>query len=281
MCMYCERRKDVRFGWLQPELPVSGNIADGTTVTVHDYRTAQPEIAIRNDRIMDRGFATLTIPANFCPVCGRTLGTKRFRTFERHRARKGRCPNPVNTSAILKTCLKRTYDKIQMRRGKDGEPADAILRKSNGEHPVYINTVPHTVSSLKELIHVRNMPDGSIMRKYADLTARILMSIDPNMLFMVRRVISDMTPEEPPLIPRTDFDLYVDASDLQNMDQNEQFRYLAKKTLEAVRRYALQSPFLKDCGYGPELSSDEAIRAWASEQMENVTWRDPALTTWT
>ena len=65
------------------------------------------------------------------------------------------------------------------------------------------------------------------------------------------------------------------------MDQNEQFRYLAKKTLEAVRRYALQSPFLKDCGYGPELSSDEAIRAWASEQMENVTWRDPALTTWT
>lgn len=281
MCMYCERRKDVRFGWLQPELPVTGNMTEGTTVTVNDYRTAQPELVVRNRQVMDGGIATISIPANFCPACGRPLGTPRFRTFEQPKRRLPKCPVPVNVQDLLQNCIKMPYPKMQVYRNDGGKPVSAIITMTDGGEPVYLNAEPHTIASLKKLIHIRNMEDGAVLWKYAYLTAHLLMSIDPNMLFMVHRIIWDTTPDVAPLVKRPGFDLPVDASGLENMGQAEQFRRLAGLTLETVRRYALQSPFLEDRGYGPELSSDDAVAAWASEQMGNLTWRDPSLTLWT
>lgn len=48
MCMYCERRQDVKFGWEQPKLPyhnnismyeLSGNVLDNDKWegAIHDY----------------------------------------------------------------------------------------------------------------------------------------------------------------------------------------------------------------------------------------------------
>lgn len=54
MCMYCERRQDVKFGWEQPKLSyhnpsesssnLSGNIADSHKFegVIHDYQTCSP-----------------------------------------------------------------------------------------------------------------------------------------------------------------------------------------------------------------------------------------------
>ena len=54
MCMYCERRKDVKFGWKQPNLPWHNNFFGENS----------------------DGCGTLQIPIKYCPECGRQLGKK-------------------------------------------------------------------------------------------------------------------------------------------------------------------------------------------------------------
>lgn len=44
ICEYCERRKDLKFGWEQLQLKRTGNVVDELNIEVvtHDYQTAQP-----------------------------------------------------------------------------------------------------------------------------------------------------------------------------------------------------------------------------------------------
>ena len=55
MCKYCERRKDIGFGWEQPKLPyhegfpsahLSGNVLENEKWDgrIFDYQTCQPEL---------------------------------------------------------------------------------------------------------------------------------------------------------------------------------------------------------------------------------------------
>jgi hypothetical protein len=80
VCKYCERRKDVPFGWNQPALEnVNGNIIDSESeVNVYDYQTRMPELVIKLPTLAEilwgSGFGTIYIPIYFCPVCGRKLG---------------------------------------------------------------------------------------------------------------------------------------------------------------------------------------------------------------
>ena len=95
MCMYCERRKDIKYGWKQPSIPiydenspnnefsVMGNIVEKTmNVVIHDYQTSQPKIIVTSSELAtavfggNGGVATIYIPANYCFVCGRKLGSK-------------------------------------------------------------------------------------------------------------------------------------------------------------------------------------------------------------
>ena len=58
MCMYCERRKDIKCGWEQPKLPyhnqkdilanLSGNVLENEKWdgVIHDYQTARPTLIL-------------------------------------------------------------------------------------------------------------------------------------------------------------------------------------------------------------------------------------------
>lgn len=87
MCMYCERRQDVKFGWNQPKLPyhnpmspdsnLSGNIADFDMFdgVIHDYQTAMPQLILTCEGYFNGdGVGTVYIPIKYCPECGRKLG---------------------------------------------------------------------------------------------------------------------------------------------------------------------------------------------------------------
>lgn len=89
MCKYCERRKDIRFGWEQPALyedskqapfgdRLSGNMGDDWEARIHDYQTAAPELVITSkdmaSYLWGNGVASLYLPVYYCPVCGRKLG---------------------------------------------------------------------------------------------------------------------------------------------------------------------------------------------------------------
>lgn len=87
MCMYCERRTDVKFGWKQPKLPyhsnnisedrLNGNVLenDKWDGVIHDYQTATPElILICPGYFNGEGVGTIYIPIKYCPECGRKLG---------------------------------------------------------------------------------------------------------------------------------------------------------------------------------------------------------------
>lgn len=86
MCMYCERRQDVKFGWKQPALPLhnalnglNGNIADFDKFEGHifDYQTSQPMLALTKQGYFGGdGVGTVYIPINYCIMCGRKLGAK-------------------------------------------------------------------------------------------------------------------------------------------------------------------------------------------------------------
>lgn len=96
MCMYCERRADVKFGWKQPcfcdenwEHPsdtikdsVCSNLNVGGTpdweARVYDYQTSTPELILTSKNIANAlfggGTASIYVPIHFCPYCGRKLG---------------------------------------------------------------------------------------------------------------------------------------------------------------------------------------------------------------
>lgn len=86
MCMYCERRQDVTFGWDQPKLPyhgqlpsynLSGNALDNDrwNGVIHDYQTASPVLILTCDGYFDgEGVGNIHIPIKYCPECGRKLG---------------------------------------------------------------------------------------------------------------------------------------------------------------------------------------------------------------
>lgn len=89
MCMYCERKTDVIFGWNQPKLPyhsknlddgcLNGNVLDNSKWdgVIHDYQTTTPELILTcNGYFNGEGVGTIHIPIKFCPECGRKLGSK-------------------------------------------------------------------------------------------------------------------------------------------------------------------------------------------------------------
>lgn len=88
MCMYCERRQDVKFGWEQPKLPyhnnppcynLSGNVLENEKWegVIHDYKTSSPELILTCQGYFDgEGVGTILIPIKYCPECGRELGKR-------------------------------------------------------------------------------------------------------------------------------------------------------------------------------------------------------------
>ena len=90
MCMYCERRTDVKFGWEQPKLPyhnnmpfssdLNGNVLenDKWDGVIHDYQTTTPELILTcNEYFGGDGVGTIHIPIKYCPECGRKLGREK------------------------------------------------------------------------------------------------------------------------------------------------------------------------------------------------------------
>ncbi len=95
MCIYCEKRKDIKFGWDQPALYdknwnhpvvpdriVSNLSLDESSwkVVVHDYQTHTPQLVLTSQDIgqalFGDGTATVNIPIKYCPACGRKLGSR-------------------------------------------------------------------------------------------------------------------------------------------------------------------------------------------------------------
>lgn len=87
MCMYCERRQDVKFGWEQPKLPyhnqedisavLTGNVLENELWdgVIHDYQTCSPQLILTCPGYFNgEGVGTICIPLKFCPECGRKLG---------------------------------------------------------------------------------------------------------------------------------------------------------------------------------------------------------------
>lgn len=86
MCKYCERRKDIKFGWAQPALPyheplpmsrLGGNALEPERWDgyIYDYQTAQPQLCLKCPGYFSgNGIGTIFIPINYCPHCGRKLG---------------------------------------------------------------------------------------------------------------------------------------------------------------------------------------------------------------
>lgn len=93
MCKYCERRKDIPFGWEQPALPyheengmfycIHGNALDNDKWNGHiyDYQTTQPILSLTCEGYFDgEGIGTIQIPIKYCPECGRKLGKQKGKT---------------------------------------------------------------------------------------------------------------------------------------------------------------------------------------------------------
>lgn len=97
MCVYCERRTDVKYGWnqfplcdehwQQPKNTIPDKILSNLTlnenndwkVVVNDYQTCTPQLIVTSKDVGqalfgDGGIATIYIPIKYCPVCGRKLG---------------------------------------------------------------------------------------------------------------------------------------------------------------------------------------------------------------
>lgn len=91
MCMYCERRTDVKFGWEQPKLPyhsdnlnegrLNGNVLENEKWdgVIHDYQTTTPELVLTCPGYFNgEGVGSIYIPIKYCPECGRKLGNKKI-----------------------------------------------------------------------------------------------------------------------------------------------------------------------------------------------------------
>lgn len=75
MCKFCRRSGNA----ISDYLPVIGNVADDSaSAEIRDYGTARSELVIRipvmDKRHQNRGIGALSIPIDYCPVCGRRLG---------------------------------------------------------------------------------------------------------------------------------------------------------------------------------------------------------------
>ena len=99
MCVYCERREDVKFGWDQPKLydehweqPVNPDkittnlnvdVESDWEAVIHDYQTCTPKLVLTSQSMGlalfgDGGVATINIPIKHCPACGRKLGNEYY-----------------------------------------------------------------------------------------------------------------------------------------------------------------------------------------------------------
>lgn len=86
MCKYCERDKNIKFGWKQPPLPyhnplplesLSGNTLENEKWDgfIRDYQTTQPQLCLLCPGYFNgEGVGSIYIPINYCPHCGRKLG---------------------------------------------------------------------------------------------------------------------------------------------------------------------------------------------------------------
>ena len=87
MCIFCERRQDVKFGWEQPKLPyhnqkdisavLTGNVLENEKWdgVIHDYQTCSPMLILTCPGYFNgEGVGTIQIPIKCCPECGRKLG---------------------------------------------------------------------------------------------------------------------------------------------------------------------------------------------------------------
>ena len=96
MCMYCERRQDVKFGlkqpcfcdenWEHPSDSIQDTVSSNLNINgnpdwearIYDYQTSTPELILTSKNIANalwgNGVASIYIPIHFCPVCGRKLG---------------------------------------------------------------------------------------------------------------------------------------------------------------------------------------------------------------
>lgn len=90
MCMYCERRTNVKFGWEQPKLPyhsdnlnagrLNGNVLENEKWdgVIHDCQTTPPELVLTCKGYFNgEGVGTIYIPIKYCPECGRKLGREK------------------------------------------------------------------------------------------------------------------------------------------------------------------------------------------------------------
>lgn len=90
MCVYCERRQNVKLGWEQPKLPyhnnfpvssdLNGNVLDNEKWdgVIHDYQTTTPELILTCEGYFNgEGVGTIYIPIKYCPECGRKLGKQK------------------------------------------------------------------------------------------------------------------------------------------------------------------------------------------------------------
>lgn len=83
MCEFCERKQNV-VGWNQPPLEgIKGDIVEELEIEafIHDYQTTTPELIIKSSNFFPlltgtNGIATINIPIERCPLCGRKLGRK-------------------------------------------------------------------------------------------------------------------------------------------------------------------------------------------------------------
>ncbi len=77
MCDFCERAEK----WEQPPLPgVSGNAVTGRVAAgIYDYKTTPPELQINDPGLAKKlwggGNASIHIRIQYCPMCGRKLGS--------------------------------------------------------------------------------------------------------------------------------------------------------------------------------------------------------------
>lgn len=96
MCIYCERRKDIKIGWDQPCLydknwqhptnTIKNTLSSNLNINgqpdwearIYDYQTSTPELILTSKNmakvLWGSGTASIYIPIKRCPVCGRPLG---------------------------------------------------------------------------------------------------------------------------------------------------------------------------------------------------------------
>lgn len=139
MCIYCERRQDVKFGWAQPKLPyhenspfgtdLSGNVLDNESWNgvIHDYQTSTPELILTCPGYFNgEGVGTIIIPIKYCPECGRKLGKPHSEKPTLRELLTYRNPDDASFIEISKL-QKKSSDTQTLWQGKISDCPDEIL----------------------------------------------------------------------------------------------------------------------------------------------------------